>query len=518
MSKRAKRVKMSIAVKAASVAIALVLFGAPVAAQEAEPEPTTPAAPAPEPAPEPAPAPAEGEAPAPEPEPAPAPAEGEAPAPAPADGETPAEGEAPVDPNLPVPENDDPLADEGEGEEAPAEDVPVPRSGRYANQPDFEPPTVQWGNVRDAENRLAIAIEEHADAVNQVRSLRISEKGLRVKLKDLGEEAQETIAKLEAAENRLRARALNAFTSADTSTASVSALDHDDLLEARSQQFLVETAFKVDQATIEEIIRLKGDLNDQSLEAFDRLSRVVETINRMQLVVVELAGVIEQAELEVEVFKAGSEFFVADLVFPVYEPYDEVLIDSWGYPRAPGTPDEHWHEGIDIFAPEGTPIVAAERGVATKVGTAKLGGLRVWVQGESGTKWYYSHMSAIAEGLEVGDVVEVGDLLGYIGHSGNAVGTPDHLHLQVHPDGGRPVNPYPILKVISDHERAEAAALEAKLAEEERRADEESDSDTDPVQNLGEFGPLEDRAEGEGIEDNVADGWDAPVGFGNILN
>lgn len=483
---------MSISLRATSVAVALFLFsalvfGAPVSAQDSAPEPTAPPPPAAEPAP------------APDPEPEAAPAEGDAP---PA-----AEGDAPVvDPNLPVPENDDPLADEGEGEEAPPGDVPVPRSGRYANQPDFKPPSVQWGSVRDAQNRLAVAVEEHADAVNQVRSLRISEKSLRFQLKDLGEESQQTIAELEAAENRLRARALNAFTSADTSTASVSALDHDDLLEAQAQQFLVESAFKVDRATIEDIIRLKAKLDQESLEAFDRLSRVVETTNRMQLVVTEFAAVVEQAELEVEVFKAGSEFFVADMVFPIDGPYDLVLIDSWGFPRAPGTPDEHWHEGIDIFSPEGTPVVASERGVTTKVGVAELGGLRVWVQGESGTKWYYSHMSAIAEDLEVGDVVEVGDLLGYIGHSGNAAGTPDHLHMQIHPDGGRPVNPYPILKVISDRERAEAAALQAEVDEAERLAAE-----------AAELAGGSENSEAD-IEDGDPAFWDGPIGLDDLLN
>ena len=47
-------------------------------------------------------------------------------------------------------------------------------------------------------------------------------------------------------------------------------------------------------------------------------------------------------------------------------------------------------------------------------------------------------------------VVEAGDLLGHVGNTGNAVGTPPHLHLQLHPDGGRPVNPFPLLKIVSD--------------------------------------------------------------------
>lgn len=404
--------------------------------------------------------------------------------------EQPAEVDPPttVDPNLPVPENEDPLAGEGEGDVDPSGDVAVPRSGRYANQPAFTPPQVQWSLVRAAEKRLTEAEAEHAEQVDRIRSLRLREKALRHKIQELGEESRETIAALEEAEDRLRARALNAFTSADTSTASVSIVNHDDLLEARSQQFLVETAFKVDQATIDEIGRLKAQLDTDSLLAFDRLSRVVDTVVRMERLVVELAAGVDDAAMEVEVFKQGSEFYVSDAVFPIDGPYDVPLIDSWGYPRGTGTPNEHWHEGIDIFAPEGTPIVASERGVATRVGYAELGGLRVWVEGDTGNKWYYSHMSAIEADLEAGDIVEIGDVLGYTGTSGNAAGTPAHLHLQVHPAGKRPTNPYPILKVISDRDQARAA---------------EEAEDLLDLANSRPVGPT---------------GFGAPTGFGGFIN
>jgi murein DD-endopeptidase MepM/ murein hydrolase activator NlpD len=390
-------------------------------------------------------------------------------APALAQESTPTEPADPASPPTPAPEVDpaaeptgpiDPLADEGAPEEVPGGEVAVPRSGRYANQPDFVQPGVLWSNVRQADRRLEEATVAHQLGVNQIRSLRISEKALRLHLKDLDIDSQKTIAELEEAEGRLRDRALNAFTSADDRTAVASALSHDDLLQAQAQQFLVESVFKVDDAAIARITRLKEALDADSLGSFERLSRVVETINRMDQVAVELAIEVESAELELEVFKAGSEFFVDGVVFPIAGPYDMPLIDSWGYPRATGTPDEHWHEGIDIFAPEGTPIVASERGIATKVGEATaLGGLRVWIQGESGAKWYYSHMSAIQKELEVGDLVEAGQVIGFAGHSGNAVGTPDHLHLQVHPGGNRPVNPYPILKVASDRDILQATQL-----------------------------------------------------------
>jgi murein DD-endopeptidase MepM/ murein hydrolase activator NlpD len=115
-----------------------------------------------------------------------------------------------------------------------------------------------------------------------------------------------------------------------------------------------------------------------------------------------------------------------------------------------GTPDEHWHQGIDIFAPAGTPLLAAERGVVTRVGSGRLGGLTVWLRGGSGTAWYYAHLQSHQPGLEPGTEVEAGDVIGYVGNSGNAVSTPPHVHLEIHPVGGGPVNPYPLLNVLAD--------------------------------------------------------------------
>ena len=85
--------------------------------------------------------------------------------------------------------------------------------------------------------------------------------------------------------------------------------------------------------------------------------------------------------------------------------------------------------------------MATEDGYINSIGVGDLGGLKFWLDGESGTRWYYAHLSAFAEDLEDGQFVTAGQVVGYVGHSGNAVGTPDHLHMQVHPEGGRPINP-----------------------------------------------------------------------------
>jgi len=103
------------------------------------------------------------------------------------------------------------------------------------------------------------------------------------------------------------------------------------------------------------------------------------------------------------------------------------------------------HHGIDIFAPRDTPIVAAADGVVTLVGTSELGGNIVWVwDGARGQSHYYAHMSRQA--VTAGTRVEAGEVLGYVGNTGNAKSTPPHLHFGIYSRGEGPVNPLPFVK------------------------------------------------------------------------
>ena len=147
---------------------------------------------------------------------------------------------------------------------------------------------------------------------------------------------------------------------------------------------------------------------------------------------------------ELAAYEAGAHAYVEGFVFPVAG--DSEFIDSWGYPRMMGTASAHWHQGTDIFAPSGTPLIAAENGVLERVGTASLGGNKLWVVGESGNEYYYAHLSSFAEGVQDGKRVRAGEIVGYVGDTGNARGTSPHLHFEIHPDGLGPANPYPLLK------------------------------------------------------------------------
>jgi len=105
-------------------------------------------------------------------------------------------------------------------------------------------------------------------------------------------------------------------------------------------------------------------------------------------------------------------------------------------------PYPHLHKGIDIFAAPGTPLVAVVSGRVTQIVSAAISGLSVEIADAGGTQYYYAHLSGFAPDLKVGEDVEMGDVLGYMGTTGNARGTSPHLHLEVQP-GGVPVPPKP---------------------------------------------------------------------------
>jgi murein DD-endopeptidase MepM/ murein hydrolase activator NlpD len=115
--------------------------------------------------------------------------------------------------------------------------------------------------------------------------------------------------------------------------------------------------------------------------------------------------------------------------------------DTWGDPR----PGGRQHHGTDLLAAEGTPLVAIEAGYIWSPNWDSDGGLGLYIRGDSGSTWYYAHLSAYVTGLFDGMRVEVGQLVGYVGHTGNA--SVPHLHLGWYPDGyGYPLaDPYPIV-------------------------------------------------------------------------
>lgn len=128
------------------------------------------------------------------------------------------------------------------------------------------------------------------------------------------------------------------------------------------------------------------------------------------------------------------------LAMPLVDVEKKQIANTWHAPRDAG----RLHEGQDIFAPRGTPIFSATAGIVSRIGENSLGGQTVSVIGAGGRTYYYAHLESYAPHLVEGDYVTTKTVLGYVGTTGNAAGTPPHLHFGVYQTGGA-VNPLPLL-------------------------------------------------------------------------
>lgn len=142
-----------------------------------------------------------------------------------------------------------------------------------------------------------------------------------------------------------------------------------------------------------------------------------------------------------KVLKKEGTLFSAQYIFPVKQ--NEIrYTDTWLAPRDGG---ERQHLGTDVFATEGTPVYACTGGAISRMGWNELGGNRIGLTGQDGIYYYYAHLHSYAPGLQEGSRVSKGQFLGTVGHTGNAAGTPDHLHFGMLLNWEKWINPYNFL-------------------------------------------------------------------------
>ena len=113
------------------------------------------------------------------------------------------------------------------------------------------------------------------------------------------------------------------------------------------------------------------------------------------------------------------------------------FVDDFAYVKPTG----QVHQGVDLYAPRGTPVLAPVGGVVSTFPNRK-GGKAVHLVGDDGTRYYGAHLDRYGRTGRVGP----GTVIGYVGNSGDAVGGPTHLHFEAHPGGGAATNPYPRLR------------------------------------------------------------------------
>jgi len=167
--------------------------------------------------------------------------------------------------------------------------------------------------------------------------------------------------------------------------------------------------------------------------------------------------VLQLREEQIKQVKRRREVLIT---YPFYEP-DRFIFpvpgkiwytDTFGADREGGA---RIHEGTDIFSAEGTPLISVCSGKVEKLGWNRLGGERVGVRGEDGNYYYYAHLQRIEPTLHIGQDIRKGDLIGTIGHTGDALTTPDHLHFGIELPNGEWINPYPFLYVWEQQKLAD---------------------------------------------------------------
>ncbi len=165
---------------------------------------------------------------------------------------------------------------------------------------------------------------------------------------------------------------------------------------------------------------------------------------------IQPTGVVDQATAQALALTPGSAPAVPQAtsitlkVFPVQGKC--FFGDTWHVPRGGG----RLHEGVDIGAAQGNYVYAVADGRITKqyiAGTNQLTGNGLIVHMADGTYFFYAHLMGFAPGIGLGVPVKAGQIIGYVGSTGNT-GIP-HLHFEVHPQGGAAVNPYPLVKAIN---------------------------------------------------------------------
>lgn len=326
-----------------------------------------------------------------------------------------------------------------------ADPGPDDGGGPPAAQRPWDPSSnvVLLDRVKAAREAIATTRAELRRLEEELAASRATEADLAEQAGRMDAESRQRVAAAAAARRELRDHAVQAFITGrhDTRIVSARVQDPTDLGVARRY---LQSVVQVDDRALRAYEAARDELTVAQRSLADDVAAAAGASAALAQRAHELGGQLIGLAQELRAYETGSHVYVRGFVFPVAAPVE--FIDSWGFPRMTGTASAHWHQGTDVFAAHGAPLVAAESGRVTRVGQASLGGNRLWIVGDSGAEYYYAHLSAFAPGLVDGLRVNAGDLVGFVGDTGNARGTSPHLHFEVHPGGTGPVNPFPLLR------------------------------------------------------------------------
>lgn len=188
-----------------------------------------------------------------------------------------------------------------------------------------------------------------------------------------------------------------------------------------------------------DVFEVKSDSSLQLIQATDSLHSLAYEVEN---------GGWHALRIQPELLRGGAFVlnisFQPSLSFPVGGKTSQAVGSFFGDPREGG---KRPHKGIDIFAPKGTPVLAASEGVVGRVTYNRLGGKVVWLNSaKKRFTQYYAHLDSQA--VQAGQRVQAGDTLGFVGNTGNARTTPPHLHFSIYKYGEGAVDPYPFVHAL----------------------------------------------------------------------
>ena len=263
-----------------------------------------------------------------------------------------------------------------------------------------------------------------------------------------------------------RKRNLDAVVAADAHVRAVAQADSGELqsIELQAEQYTARTvaAEAVAEAETAELNALLARQTEALAAASDRVLALVEEQRRAEAAEAARVLAAQQAAALRAAVSMGTGYGTTPNGTPVRGTVDignakDVYVgppgvcpvgtahsftDTWHAPRSGGRK----HQGTDVFAPWGSPAYAVVDGVIDKVGNGGLGGITLWLRGRNGDRYYYAHNAANV--AVVGQRVRAGDVIAYVGKTGNAETTPPHIHFEAHPGGGAAANPAPWLAAL----------------------------------------------------------------------
>lgn len=336
-----------------------------------------------------------------------------------------------------------------------ADELVEPGAG-YADQGAFDPNSnaVVESELRTAQAELRDATRRGQQAIADVATARAHLDELDAQLVGRGVADQELVRASEAAHTLFVQRAADAYVRGNDTDLSL-LFASEDANQYGKRAVLLEAVLEADDEVFDTYVATRAELGGELIGLHDGLVSAARDLKIARVVEKELRAEIVDLTIEVRMWEAGSQLMARGFLFPVA---GEVSFgDSWGAPRMVGTQYAHWHEGTDIMAAAGTPLVASEHGVISRTSSSTLGGISVYLRGDSGIEYYYAHLSSYAPETRAGLRVRAGDVIGYVGDTGNARGGSPHVHFEIHGLDGRAVNPYPMLKIAYETQAIFAA-------------------------------------------------------------